>query len=322
LGNFQYDPRKSPLLPGELLQANVGATIEIRVSGKHLGLGPMRSALDGMSKEDGCGWGLGWRVTGAKDGVEKDRSSLIEEREVDGDNVEGDTDDDALAFWNQDALLNRKVWGTDVYTDDSDIVAMCLHAGWIKGPTLQDVPSWVPPGKATLAWRQMTKVYDDQGMQQIQDSSNGAATGHKKSKRSKAERVEQFNSTLDLSVIIRIAPKLIAYKGSQRCGVKTRSWGNGHDGVSLVIESIKLQEPGYASGEKGLRNIKERIDHLARLKTLAMIAIDDTVADQSLVEKVEQGGLINIWNLSREGKEKDDLKPFWQIDVHEGRLLQ
>ena len=31
------------------------------------------------------------------------------------------------------------LWGTDVYTDDSDVVAACIHGGWIRGEWLEDV---------------------------------------------------------------------------------------------------------------------------------------------------------------------------------------
>jgi hypothetical protein len=240
-----------------------------------------------------------------------------------------------MAFWDQDALLNRKVWGTDVYTDDSDIMAMCLHAGWIQGPILQDVPSWVPPGKAMLAWREMTKMYVDQGLERIEDNQNDKNTSEQQVVKAK-QRLERLSLTADLSVVVRIAPKLIAYKGSQRCGVKSRSWGNGHDGVSLVIESVCLKESGYASGEKGLRNTKHRIDHLARLKTLATIAIDEYPVDHKDSDDnsnkisnddgdraVQGGGLINILIASKvANKGRDEtMKPFWQVDVNNGRLV-
>jgi len=326
LGNFQYDPRKSPLLPGDLLQANIGATLEIRVSGVHLGLGP-KAKREQNDQVGGSKWTLGWRAkeqtTGFK-GVNPSQSATTEHA--------SEEDEDAMAFWDQDALLNRKLWGTDVYTDDSDIIAMCLHAGWIQGPVLQDVPSWVPPGKPMLAWRQMTKMYVEQGIEkrQVKVSSASSNEDNNKDKSGingnnighKAERLQQLSLTADLSVIVRIAPKLIAYKGSQRCGVKSRSWGNGHDGVSLVIESVTLQEPGYASGEKGLRNAKHRIDHLARLKTLATIAIDDTTADDRLMEKAQGGGLIDIRVASKMFKGDESGKPFWQIDVNNGKLVQ
>jgi hypothetical protein len=78
----------------------------------------------------------------------------------------------------------RGVWGTDVYTDDSDLGLVLVHAGWIK-------------------W----------GGQQTEDGDS-------------------------LIVDVRIVPPLIRYTATERCGVLTRNWGNGHDGSSIVIEAV------------------------------------------------------------------------------------
>jgi hypothetical protein len=304
LGNFRYDPRKTPLLSGELLQANVGATLEVRVSGRHLGMGPLPSEKTRRATDHA--WALGWRA--------REKMGLPEMEAVQEAAEEGHNNGDAATadFWNQDALVNRKLWGSDVYTDDSDVIALCLHSGWIEGPIVQDVPGWVPPGKATFAWRQMTRNYADQGLVDEVKAAGEAASIN----------LERLHSTADLSVILRIAPKLIAYKGSQRGGVKSRSWGNGHDGVSLMIEDVTLQEPGYASGERGLRNVKHRIDHLARLKTLAAIAMDTEVEDR-LTKQIQGGGLVDIRlaaTLSRPQVEATQEKPFWMVDMRSGKV--
>lgn len=305
LGNFRYDPRKTPLLSGDLLQANVGATLEVRVSGRHLGMGPLQGEKTRRAR-DGA-WALGWR---AREKMGLPEVQAVQEKAEEEDQHDGQAAA-AADFWSQDALVNRKVWGSDVYTDDSDVVAMCLHSGWIEGPIVQDVPGWVPPGKATIAWRQMTRSYADQGLVEDFDGAGKAASVN----------LTRLHSTADLSVILRIAPKLIAYKGSQRGGVKSRSWGNGHDGVSLMIESVTLHQPGYASGERGLRNVKHRIDHLARLKTLAAIAMDTEVEDK-LTKQIQGGGLVDIQlaaTVSRPGDAVAE-KPFWMVDVRSGKV--
>lgn len=45
-----------------------------------------------------------------------------------------------------------------------------------------------------------------------------------------------------LRITIVVAPKLVKYEGSLRAGVRSRSWGNSHDGVSYAIESVELVE--------------------------------------------------------------------------------
>lgn len=84
--------------------------------------------------------------------------------------------------------MNRGIWGTDVYTDDSDLGLVLVHAGWIM-------------------W----------GGQGLPTDSDGDT----------------------LVVDVRIVPPLVHYTATDRCGVLTRNWGNGHDGSSIVIEAVK-----------------------------------------------------------------------------------
>ena len=45
-----------------------------------------------------------------------------------------------------------------------------------------------------------------------------------------------------VEVTLRVAPQLVRYAGCLRGGIKSRSWGNSHDGVSLVVETVKALE--------------------------------------------------------------------------------
>ena len=42
-------------------------------------------------------------------------------------------------------------------------------------------------------------------------------------------------------------PPLIRYQGIERQGIRSRSWGNGHDGVSLRVEKVELLAVSYSS---------------------------------------------------------------------------
>lgn len=169
-------------------------------------------------------------------------------------------------FWRLNPLLRRKLWGTDVYTDDSDVLAMCVHAGWVEGPSLEaeGIPAWVPPGRAARAWNGLTAAASDEHVSKLSAAEEAADVEMSDAPSlCKPTRVAvRPEISCDLSVILRIAPKLIAYKGCQRGGIKSRSWGNSHDGVSLVVESVELKQPGYAQS-KGRKSAKARIDQLA-----------------------------------------------------------
>ena len=82
---------------------------------------------------------------------------------------------------------DRRVWGTDVYTDDSDLGLVLVHAGWIR---------WVESA--------------------VGDGHDGDV----------------------VYVTVRVVPGLVRYTATERNGVKSRSWGNGHDGLSIVVEGV------------------------------------------------------------------------------------
>ena len=88
-------------------------------------------------------------------------------------------------------VSERRLWGTDVYTDDSDLLAVLVHSAWIRPVTL-------PRGYSG-----------------------------------------RLRPAADLEVKLRIAPKLIRYVSTERGGIRSRGWGNGHDGVSIVIENVR-----------------------------------------------------------------------------------
>lgn len=92
----------------------------------------------------------------------------------------GKGDGQVCAGWKE-----RAIWGTDVYTDDSDLGLVLVHAGWVKwgGPLTTDTDSVV--------------------------------------------------------VDVRIVPPLARYFATERNGLRTRGWGNGHDGGSIVIEAVR-----------------------------------------------------------------------------------
>lgn len=136
------------------------------------------------------------------------------------------------------------LWGTDVYTDDSDVVAACIHGGWIKGEWTDDV---------------------DTAMLDL-DAGTGEG-GKRKSKIPTAEppsRESEGAITMpppsgpmdipanrDLHVNVLILPRLLKYSGCTRFGLSSREFGGQygsrhsiHDGLSYMIKSIRWVENG------------------------------------------------------------------------------
>lgn len=131
------------------------------------------------------------------------------------------------------------LWGTDVYSDDSDVVAACIHAGWIMGEWTEDV---------------------DTNMLSL-DKSDGKDS--KKSKEAMGPVSEGIISAppktgplsippnRDLHVNILVLPRLVKYGGCTRNGITSREFGGDfgsrhaiHDGLSYMVQSIRWVENG------------------------------------------------------------------------------
>ncbi|KYK58499.1 hypothetical protein DCS_05515 [Drechmeria coniospora] len=133
------------------------------------------------------------------------------------------------------------LWGTDVYTDDSDVVAACIHAGWIKGEWADDVDG------------SMLDLDDGdrrKGRKQEQEDAAGAdSEGLITSP--PASGPLSIPPDRDLHVNILILPKLYSYAAMTRHGISSREFGGrfgdrqaSHDGISYMIRSIRWVENG------------------------------------------------------------------------------
>ncbi|WFD00097.1 hypothetical protein MYAM1_002843 [Malassezia yamatoensis] len=213
-----------------------------------------------------------------------------------------DADKSAWEFWSQPSLSQRKLWGTDVYTDDSDVLAMCVHAGWIEAPHVPQVPEWLGGGgtsSVSKAWNQLCQREEH-------------ALGIERNASQPSIPRQESQLTCDLSVTLRIAPKLILYKGCHRGGIKSRSWGNSHDGVSLVVESVELRPSGYATGYSR-KSAKSRINHMAQLRNVAKdapVPRSVPVEQDSVQDHAPKLKLPNFLNEEQVGQHA-----FWQIKV-------
>ncbi len=190
-----------------------------------------------------------------------------------------------------------KAVGTDVYTDDSDVLAMCVHAGWSRA----------------RAWsRKVSRL----GCRQ--DAPRGVDRPHPHTY-PKAGGGERQGQTVrpQRHPAHRSRPSLIAYKGCQRAASRVRSWGNSHDGVSLVVESVELKQPGYAHG-KGRRSAKGRIDQLAAYRSV----VEGAARKQAGLEKVlKETQMVRLADVVKELKDKEGAKSSFGRSRRDPRAL-
>ncbi|KAJ9665616.1 hypothetical protein H2201_004308 [Coniosporium apollinis] len=140
----------------------------------------------------------------------------------------------------EEICLRRNVWGTEIYTDDSDPVAAAIHAGWIRGEWGEDVDPDYLLELATAAANisnNNNNQPDDIPETMLAPLPSGPV-------------VPPPNT--DLHITILILPGLEKYAASTRFGLRSRAWGvtdAEHSGLSFKI--LRLDWVDEASGTRG-----------------------------------------------------------------------
>lgn len=134
------------------------------------------------------------------------------------------------------------LWGTDIYSDDSDVVAACIHAGWIKGQWTEDVDMT------------MLALHDDDAKKDKPKAAAGGAAALKVNAVISAPLETGPMDVLpscDLHVTVLILPRLVKYSGMTRNGMTSRDFGGAfgsrnvtHDGLSYMVHSVQWVENG------------------------------------------------------------------------------
>ncbi|KAG4428284.1 hypothetical protein IFR05_016233 [Cadophora sp. M221] len=133
----------------------------------------------------------------------------------------------------REEITRRKaVWGTDIYTDDSDIIAACIHQGWFRGAW----SDYIDISLLDLVIDVPNKTGEVQKPSNIDETlTSPPATGPM-----------EVPEDRDCYVTILVLPALESYASVTRFGIKSREWGvkrddyqGIHDGLSFMIASVK-----------------------------------------------------------------------------------
>lgn len=171
----------------------------------------------------------------------------------------------------EEITIRRAVWGTDIYTDDSDIIAACIHQGWFKGAWPADVDEHLLG--LELAEDGTLPIFQPLDEVWTKPPPSGPADAPK---------------NRDLNVNILILPLLDKYSSVTRFGIRSREWGRKydgyhsvHDGLSFMIQSIQ-----WVDGVDGVegRSIHDRREIMAKEQREA-----DLEAGKALEELVLNG---------------------------------
>jgi hypothetical protein len=161
----------------------------------------------------------------------------------------------------EEITSRRALWGTDVYTDDSDVVAACIHAGWIRG-------EW--PDDVDVSMLGLDEGYIVSDMRLL---LNGQGTGAKGATKLPSQHSPAALTVLseppktgpmpvpenrDLHVTLLILPRLEKYASTTRFGIRSREFGGPvgdeeahqraiHDGISFMVMGLRWVTNGGAS---------------------------------------------------------------------------
>ncbi|KAK4155302.1 histone deacetylation protein Rxt3-domain-containing protein [Chaetomidium leptoderma] len=164
----------------------------------------------------------------------------------------------------EEITARRALWGTDVYTDDSDVIAACVHGGWFRGEWPDDIDV------SMLGLDECYVVSDLRGL-----LHNGIADSTKNTRLPSLHSTSAMTVLLeppktgpmlvpenrDLHVTLLILPRLEKYWSSTRFGVRSREFGGPvgdkehhqhavHDGISFMITGLRWVTNGAAPQDR------------------------------------------------------------------------
>lgn len=154
----------------------------------------------------------------------------------------------------EEICARRALWGTGIYTDDSDPVAAAIHSGFIRGAWGEDVDE-------TMLDLEIKDTY--QHAPQLKAADN-AETGASKSDEEKGPRLPPIPPTdQDLHITLLILPRLEKYDSAVLFGVKSRKFDGRHDGMSFKVHRVDWVDDGVGRGEERSGEARRK-----RLRTL------------------------------------------------------
>jgi hypothetical protein len=144
----------------------------------------------------------------------------------------------------------RNVWGTEVYSDDSDPIAAAIHSGWLRGEWPEDEV--------------------DASMLEIGPEGSVAQEGSEVLTEPPSSGPVLPPPDMDLHITVLILPALQKYASSVAFGLKSRAWGENHDGMSYMIHKLEWIDEGLSRGEeRGAAARRKRLDVAMRDVRLA-----------------------------------------------------
>jgi hypothetical protein len=163
----------------------------------------------------------------------------------------------------RDLIRDPYLFGTDVYTDDSNPLAAAMHAGWIRGAWPADLDTSLmdlPPESDLLAAKDLKdRDFGSSGANDIGTVNGNAENGDEDvgSGDGDEDGVLKLPAVpltppplLDAHITLLILPTLQRYARTLRFGVKSKEWAREtHDGLSFMVVGLRFVDEGSRVGQ-------------------------------------------------------------------------
>lgn len=139
-----------------------------------------------------------------------------------------------------------QLWGTEVYTDDSDVVAAAVHSGWLKGDFGDQNED-------------LNDLCDNESEAEVPADDTAEAPLTLTSRPNRPAKPPADHP--DVHITLLVLPPLDGYASTTQHHVRSKEWKKTHDGVSFIIHRVDFVDEGVASRfvERGLAARKQRI---------------------------------------------------------------
>lgn len=136
----------------------------------------------------------------------------------------------------EEICARRALWGTGVYTDDSDPVAAAIHSGFFRGAWSEDVESMLD--------LEIKDTYQHAPPAPEADASKPGSQAN-------GPRLPPIPPpNQDLHITLLILPRLERYDATVMFGLKSRKWDGRHDGMSFKVHRVDWVDDGVGRGEE------------------------------------------------------------------------
>lgn len=141
----------------------------------------------------------------------------------------------------EEICRRRQLWGTEIYTDDTDVVAASVHSGWLKGDF----------GEFNDDIREVC----DNSSEQDGDEDTPTTL------ETRPPKPVKIPQGYDAHITVLVLPPLQSYGSTNQHHVWSREWDKTHDGMSFMIHRIDFVNESGANRymERGGAARKKRI---------------------------------------------------------------